>query len=146
MVFIAPSISPQLIEPGLQQSETFYSWTFTVFFIGFTISGVVAGMLTNWIPYCYLFFFSSLAHVIGYMLYALATNGWVMILGRLLAGISMGSVTTLAFAYYGVSFEEYVDNLKILEEYEEKRATRIKGFVFCLYTVGKTVGQTVGAG
>jgi len=134
------------MEPGLQGSETFYSWTFTVLFIGYTISGVVAGILTNWIPYWYLLFSSTLAHVAGYLLYALATNGWMMILARLLAGISIGSINTLTLAYYGVSFEAYADNVKTLDKYEEKRAARVKGYVFSLYTVGKSLGHVIGAG
>ena len=134
------------MEPGLQESEAFYSWTLAVFFIGFTVSGVVAGVLTNWIPYWYLFFSSTLAHVIGYLLYALATDGWMMILGRLLAGISMGSSTALTFAYFGVSFEVYADSARTLENYEEKRIDKVKGYIFSLYAIGNTLGQILGAG
>ena len=134
------------MEPGLQESEAFYSWTLTVLFIGFTISGVVVGILTNWIPYSCLIFSSTLAHVAGYLLYALATNGWMMIISQLLAGTSKGSHTTLAFSYFGTSFEAYADSVKILGKYDEKRTARVKGYVFSLYSVGITLGQILGAG
>ena len=134
------------MEPGLQQSETFYSWTSTAFFVSFTITGILAGFLSNWIPYWYLFLSSILMHIIGYLLYALATNGWMMILARALSGISMGAVVTLSFTYYGVSFEEYVEDMKILKRYEEKRASRVKGYVFSLFAVGNALGSIVGAG
>ena len=134
------------MEPGLQEPESFYSWTFAVHFIGFTISGVVAGALINWIPFWYLLFSSTLAHVTGCLLYALAADGWMMILARLLTGISMGSIHTLTPAYFGVSFETYANNMKTLEKYKEKRAARVKGYVFSLYIIGKSLGQVIGAG
>ena len=143
---MAQPLFPQKIEPGLQQSETFYSWVFTAYFIGFTISGVVAGILTNWIPYWYLFFSTILEHIAGDLLYALATNGWMMIAAKVLGGVSMGSATTLTFAYFGTSFEDYTINLKTLDVYEEKRAARVKGYVFSLYVVGVAFGHLVGAG
>lgn len=69
-----------------------------------------------------------------------------MILARALSGISMGAVVTLSFTYYGVSFEEYVEDMKILKQYEEKRAFRVKGYIFSLFAVGNALGSIVGAG
>ena len=136
----------QHIEPGLHQSESMYAWIFTFFFTGFSISGLLAGLLANWIPYWYLFFLTILIHIVAYLLYAMATSGLVMMLARALAGAAMGSGTTLVFAYFGVSFETYIDNLKILEDYEKKQYSRWKGFVFSLYTLGKTAGELIGVG
>lgn len=70
----------------------------------------------------------------------------MMILARLSAGVTMGSITVLTFAYYGASFEDYAEDLKILQKYEEKKAARVKGYVFTFYSVGKSTGHIIGAG
>lgn len=58
----------------------------------------------------------------------------------------MGAVVTLAFTYYGVSFEEYAEDMKVLKQYEKKRAAKVKGYVFSLFAVGNALGSIVGAG
>ena len=47
---------------------------------------------------------STLCHIFGYTIYALANSGWMMILARGLAGLSLGAVESLTFTYYAVSF------------------------------------------
>ena len=77
-------------------------------------------------PTWYLFLVSTLCHILGYLLYALATSGWMMILARVLAGLHLGSIDTLVFGYYAVSFEKYKENLKTLGKFEKKE-TKMKG-------------------
>ena len=140
------SYSLQNIEPGLEQSETFYSLTYVVMFSTYTIAAVGAGLLFNHVPTRYMFIFSTLSDTLGYLLYALATNGWMMILARGLAGAQLGTCTSLVFAYSSLSFEMYTENLKILGKYEEKKAERVKGYVFSLFIVGNSLGFAIGIG
>jgi MFS family permease len=140
------NITNENIEPGLEQSETFYSLTYVVLFSTYTISAVGAGLLFNHVPTWYLFMFSTLSHILGYLLYALATNGWMMILARGLAGVQLAACTSLVFAYCSVSFEKYTENLKILGKYEKKKAKRVKGYVFSLFIVGNSLGFAIGIG
>ena len=130
----------QNIEPGLEQSETFYSLTYVVLFSTYTISAVSTGLLFNHVPTWYLFMFSTLSHTLGYLMYALATNGWMMIVARGLAGLQLGASTSLVFAYCSVSFEKYTENLKILGKYEKNKAERVKGYVFSLFFIGNSLG------
>ncbi|CAI8044642.1 hypothetical protein GBAR_LOCUS24744 [Geodia barretti] len=134
------------IEPGLEESESFYTLTYTVLFLGHAIGSIVAGLLFNYIPTWYLFLCSTLSFIFGYLLYALASNGWMMILARGLAGIQLGTSTALSFAYFGVSFEKYTENIKLLEKYESKKVARVKKYLFSTYSIGTFFGRVVGIG
>ena len=136
----------QKVEPGLGESETFYSLTYVTMFAAYTISAVTCGFAFNYIPTWYLFMASTLCHTFGYILYAMAVTGWMMIVSRGLTGLSLGAVESLAFSYLGVSFEKYVDNLKILGRYDKKRAVKQKGFLFSSYNIGKMSGFSTGIG
>ena len=134
------------MEPGLEQSESFYSLTYVALFVGHVMAAVTTGLLFNLIPTWYLFLVSTLSHTLGYLLYALATNGWMMILARVLAGLQLGAVDSLSFSYFGVSFEKYKQNLKVLGKFEEKKVAKVKGYVFSSNSIGTTLGFWVGAG
>ena len=136
----------QKIEPGLQQSESFYSLTYTVFFVGYTTSAIANGLLFNLIPTCYLFLVAILCHTLGYLLYALCTNGWMMLVSRGISGISLGLVISVTFAYLGVSSNKYAENLTILGRFEEKKVARVKGFIFSIFNIGYSTGFAFGAG
>ena len=116
-----------------------------VLFSTYTISAVGIGLLFNHVPTQYLFILSTLSHILGYLVYALATNGWMMILARGLAGVQLGA-TSLVFAYCSVSFEKYTENMKILGKYEKKEGEKVKGYVFSLFIVGNSLGFAIGIG
>ena len=137
---------PQKVEPGLQQSEALYALTYEALFVGHVIAAVTTGLLFNLIPTWYLFLVSTLSHTLGYLLYALATNGWMMILARALAGLQAGSVDSLVFAYYSVSFQKYKENLKTLGKFEGEKAARAKGYLFSSSSIGYILGYGLGVG
>ena len=128
----------QDIEPGLEQSETFYSITYVVLFAGYSVSAVSVGFLFNHMPTWHLLFVSTLCHTIGYLIYALAMNGWMMIVARALAGLQLGAVESLVF-YYSLSFMKYTENLK-------KKAHRAKGYLFSTSNLGSILGYAFGSG
>ena len=134
----------QKIEPGLQQSESLYSLTYTVFFLGYTAGAIANGLLFNLIPTWYLFLVTILTHTLGYLFYALSINGWMMLVAHGLAGFSLGLYISVTFAYFGVSSDKYAENLKILDRFEEKKVTRVKGFIFSIYNIGNTTGFVFG--
>ena len=136
----------QKVEPGLEQSEAFYSLTYVVLFVGYTLGAMGAGLLFNLIPTWYLFLVSTLCHTLGYLLYALATNGWMMLLARGLAGLQQGSIESLMFSYFAISFEKYTENLKTLGKYEEKKAAKVKGYLFSTTSIAYVIGFGIGVG
>ena len=70
----------------------------------------------------------------------------MMLLSRALAGLATGVSVTATFSYFGVSHMKYVENLKKLDQYEERAAARTKGFVFSLFNVGSVMGYAIGGG
>ena len=134
------------MEPGLEQTETLYSLTYVVLFVSHAIAAVATGLLFNHIPTWYLFLVSTLCHTLGYLLYALATSGWMMILARALAGLHLGAIDSLVFAYYAVSFEKYKENLKTLGKFEKKKETKMKGYLFSTSAIGYAVGNIIAVG
>ena len=136
----------QDIEPGLEQSETFYSITYVVLFAGYSVSAVSVGLLFNHIPTWHLLFASTLCHTIGYLIYALAINGWMMIVARALAGLQLGAVESLIFSYYSLSFIKYTENLKKIGIFDEKKDHRAKGYLFSTSNLGSILGYAFGSG
>ena len=96
---------------------------------------------TTILPYWFSFMISLACHTFGFLLYAIVTQGWMMIVSRLLTGIFCGLHRSLAFAYFAVTYEYY-----ILEIQESKKYCRIKDLLFALYTVSTSVGFLIGAG
>ena len=115
-------------------------------FLGYTAAAIANGFLFNLIPAWYLFLVTTTCHILGYLLYALCTNGCMMLVARGLAGISLGLNNSVTFAYFGVSSDKYAENLMILGRFEEKKVARIKGFIFSIYNIGNTIGYAFGVG
>ena len=69
-----------------------------------------------------------------------------MMLARGLAGAQLGAIDVLVFAYYAVSFEKYAENLKTLGKFDERKAAKLKGYLFSSSAIGYTVGYLIAAG
>ena len=71
----------------------------------------------------------------------------MMLIARVLAGISLGSVNSVTFTYFGVSYDEYIWNQKVLEIYsDKKKAERMKGYIFSCLNHGMMLGPPIGLG
>ena len=116
-----------------------------MFYLGHVLTALLVGYLSNRIAMWYLFMGTIVLHILGYSLYALSVTGWMMLLSRILAGISMGAAIAVSFAYFGFSTVKYAENLTILGEYDPKHYAKVKGFVFSLFNIGTGVGFIVGA-
>jgi len=134
------------IEHGLGLSETFYAWTIAAFSIGEFVGALSAGILTNIIPFWHNVLISILAHTFGYLLYALATEGWMMIISRLLTGIFVGMQSVTAFTYFGVSYEKYLQALGEGRKEEERKTIRVKDTLFALFALSSNMGHLIGPG
>lgn len=122
-------------------SEDFYSWVISVNNIGGFIGGVGGVILTTFLPYWFSFMISVACHTVGFILYAVVTHGWMLIVGRLLVGIFTGLHRSLAFAYFAVTYEFYIK-----EKHESKKLCRVKDLLFAMYTVSTSIGYLIGAG
>lgn len=117
-----------------------------MFYLGHVLMALLGGYLSNKIPMWYLFVGTIVLHIIGYSLYALSVTGWMMMVSRILAGISMGAAISVSFSYLGFSTLKYAENLRTLDEYDAKKFAQAKGFVYSLFNVGTGAGYIVGAG
>ena len=133
------------LEPGLGESEAFYSWVITVFNIGAIVGALSGGLLLKFLPYWHMLLTSLFLHTLGYVLYAVATTGWLIMFSKLLSGVFIGAEMTLALAYFGESNANYREAIKELGK-DEKKAIRVKHQLFALHSVGVNVGYIFGPG
>ena len=133
------------LEPGLGESEAFYSWLITVFNIGAVVGALSTGMLLRCLPYWHMILTSLVLHSLGYIFYAVATAGWLIMLSKLMSGIYIGAQMTLALAYFGESNINYRSAIKQLGR-DEKKAIKMKHHLFALQSVGVNVGYIFGPG
>ena len=132
-------------ESGLGKSEAFYSTLVTSLNIGAVIGASSSIILLKFFPYWHLVLSSVILHILGYVLYALANSGWIMILSKLLSGLYLGAEVTLVHTYIGESITDYQEALMELGE-DVKKATRVKHRLFGLHAVGNDIGYILGAG
>ena len=133
------------IEPGLGLSEMFYSWSITAISIGQFVGALLAGFFVKVLPYWPVTFGALLLHTTGYLLYALATEGWMIILARLLSGAFIGAEFTLAPAYFSESYDEYLTALKELGE-KETRKFKAKDILNAAHAISMAIGTAIGTG
>ena len=130
-------------EPGLGESAVFYSWVISVSNIGGFLGGILGMLCTTMVPYWFSFMMSLASHTFGFLLYAIVTQGWMLIIGRLLAGIFCGLHRSLTFSYFAVTYEYYISENP---DWDSKKYCRIKDLLFALYTVSTSLGYLIGAG
>ena len=132
------------IEPGLGESELFYSWVIALFNIGALFGAVGSGLLIKYIPYWHLILLTLLTHTVGYILYAISNQGWVIMISKLLSGVYIGGEMTLALSYFAESSVEY-ENI-MLKLGKDKKSGSIRRKLFAWHNVGVGVGYFIGPG
>lgn len=95
-----------IIWPGLGQSEFTYSWVVTIYSIGELIGAIVGGLLSSVLTYRFNIFLVNIILLIGGVLYALASQTWMIITARLLMGIHCGLGLVLLTSYIGVTTDQ----------------------------------------
>ena len=137
------------VEPGLGESELFYSFVVTCLHIGSIIGGLVSAILLKYIPYWYLFLSFITSHILGCVLYGTATQGWVLIIAMFLVGLYLGAEVTLVFNYATDMSVEYVELLKEKGEKfecEKSKAVKIRNYLYASHSVGYGIGFIVATG
>ena len=75
----------------------------------------------------------------------MATQGWLIIISKLLSGIFIGMEKTVTFAYFGESYNDYLATLERLGK-EESKSARMKDRLFALHSIGVNAGYLLGPG
>ena len=101
LLFLSPPQSSTRFWPGLGESEIIYAWAVTAFSIGEVLGASLAAFLTQCFPYIISPLVASLLYMLGGVLYALAVQGWMVIVGRFLSGFACTILTVLIMSYIG---------------------------------------------
>ena len=135
------------IEAGLGLSERFYHVAISALRIGQLLGAMMASIVSGRIPLWYSTMATLLCQIVGFVVYAMATSGWMIIVARLLSGMFIGIQVVLSLAYFGVSYLRYLEVLEPEERTkEEGKTTRVKDILFALFAVSENVGNLIGPG
>lgn len=145
-MYIIGYFGPSQLEPGLGLTEQFYSASIALFYTGEFIGAIIAGFLIQIVPYWYVTLASLLIYTVSYVMYALTTMGWLLILSRLLSGGFIGVIVTVAPTYFGHTNEMYVMALKELGKCVKDSNVRVKDSLFALHSLGLGCGFLIGTG
>lgn len=111
------------------------------------MGGLLAVVLASTVPYWHSFLFALLLDATGFLLYATAQYGWTLITARVLVGVSSGLQRSLAYAYIGVSYQDYVEvQLRVGKRGDNEKYCRVKDIMFSLYTIATSGGYFLGSG
>ena len=128
-------------------SEKFYHVAVSSFSTGEIPAALILGILSSRIPFWYSAMGALLCYTIGYVLFAIAVSGWMIVVARVLIGMFTGLQVVIIFAYFGVSYQHYLDNLEPKErKKEEAKTTRVKDQLFGFEAVVANVGSLFGPG
>ena len=135
------------IEAGLGLSESFYHVAISAFSIGELLGAMTASIVSSRIPLWYSTMAALLCHITGFVVYAMATSGWMMIVARVLSGTFIGLQTVLVLTYFGMSYQHYLEVLGPEERTkEEGKTTRVKDTLFAFYSFSANMGTLIGPG
>ena len=70
-------------------------------------------IFTRYVGFKLLFSSGVLLQMIGFLVYGLSNNGWMIVLSRALVGYNSGIFIALPFAYFGKSVMEYSNLMKL---------------------------------
>ncbi len=131
------------------ESELFYSVVVGSLQLSSIIGGFLSAFLIKLVPYWYQYVFFLCCNSLGFVLYGVANQGWVLLLGMSLAGIYLGAEVSLGFNYATDMSTEYVQLLKErgeVFECEKIKAIKVRNYLYAFHTVGYSVGSLVGTG
>ena len=115
-----------------------------MFNMGALVGAVGSGILVKHVPYWHLVLVILALHIIGYVLYAISYDGWVMMVSKFLSGTFIGGEMTLALSYFAESSLQYEEILLQLDKKVIKGNIRRR--LFALHNVGVGLGYILGPG
>ena len=134
--------------PGMGLSEYFYSWAVSMYSVGELISAPLSGVATKYIPYRYTILLSSISLAIGGLIYAVAVQGWMILIARLLFGLNVGSGIVLVTTYLGETAIKVTSAREAAGQIRKKDngGATLKDKLFIWYTFSNYIGYLAGLG
>ncbi len=138
------------IEPGLGESEFFYSTQMAIFYGTATFSALLVGVLVRYIPYWYEYVFFTTTLVFGSVLYGIAHQGSTLAVSMAIIGLYLGAENTLGNNYAIKLSSKYVEVLKKRDNDKEfnyeKRTVKVRNYLYTTRALGHGIGFTIGTG
>ena len=135
------------IEAGLGLSEKFYHIAVSSFSIGEFLGALMGGFFAGRIPFWYSTMGALLCYTVGFVMYATAMSGWMIIGAKVLSGTFVGLQVVATYTYFGVSYQHYLEVIGPKERKKEAaKTTRVKDQLFAFYAVAANVGTLFGPG
>ena len=139
------------VPPGIDQSEFFYSWVVTAYGIGEVTFSLVYAGLYNVVPYTYIFLTLVVSYILGYLLYAVASSGWVILVARfLIGGISVlgESAFFVYIAEREVDYEAayYATRGRVDDVDRSKKQRSLKEKMYAYRAIGAGTAFLIGTG
>lgn len=121
--------------PGLGEPYIFYSLAVSAFPVGEIVFSFAAAFLSHPFPYFYNILFTCVVGGAGGVLYALATNGWMVVAARFLSGACAGLGVVFTQSYIGRT----VGNVP-------RKGRNKKELLFLLYSVTVNISYVMATG
>ena len=124
-----------------------YALGFTLFNVGELVGALGTGLLVQFIPYSYISFIGLVIHILSYILYGMASQGWMLLLSRPISGLFIGSSLALAPTYFSETHELYLAALRQHgEEPEKRKRVQIKDVLYAFHALVMAGGFLLGTG
>ena len=145
-----PLISLQ-VPPGLGRSEFFYSWVVTASSIGEVTFALVYAGLYNVVPYTFVFLSLIVSYILGYLLHAVTSCGWVILVARFLIGGLSVLVDSAFYVYVAereVDYEAayYATRGRMDDVDGSKKQRSLKEKMYAYRTIGAGTAFLIGTG
>ena len=141
--------------PGLGESDFFYSLISAARGIGLLVGSIVAGFLPAFVPFRLLMLLFPLVSLVGNVLYANATKGWMILVGQFLGqGLSLGMFYVFSLSYVSKTCIFIEESEQITVEELDFRRTKskngrhysLKDKFFTMNLLLKNIGMPIGVG
>jgi MFS family permease len=115
------------IRPGLGLSETFYSWSVSVYPIGEVVTGIIFSISAKYTSIKSLCCVDSLLLTLGGVFYGSAVNGPMVLLARICQGSFIGGLSLIVRVYLGET-----TNIAMKLKNEDTKKSQLKNSVFII--------------
>jgi len=139
------------VPPGIGQSEFFYSWVVTAYGIGEVTFALVYSGLYNVVPYTCIFLTLIVSYILGYLLYAVASCGWVILVARFLIGVISVLGESAFFVYvaerevdYETAYNATRGRMDDVDGRKKQRSLKEKMYVY--RAIGAGTAYLIGTG
>ncbi|XP_064390114.1 uncharacterized protein LOC135338028 isoform X2 [Halichondria panicea] len=133
-------------EPGLGESEFFYSTLMATFYGIAAFAALLSGVLVRCVPFWYQYLAYTTALIAGSVLYGISNQSWVLVLSLITIGLYVGAEGSLANNYANKLSNQYVGALEKKGDTigNEQEKVKIRNYLYTAHIFGQGIGFIIG--